>query len=129
VIKLYLKDNCKNLQDYERVEIYKGFPIYKHGHFFKCSTDIFNATEENIVNIKSKIDELLCDKRLLLPFGLYTNEASKLEMEVHKVFDPIITQWVDKGYNINDIEIIATKVVDVRCIEERMKRLSKLKVL
>jgi len=66
----YSKDNCKESKQYKYVESYKTFPIYKdiNGQF-KCDTDVFIATANNIEDVKEKIDKLLCDKKLLMPLG------------------------------------------------------------
>jgi len=128
MVILYSKDNCKNLQDYKHVEVYKGFPIYKdiNGQF-KCDTDVFIATANDVRTIKEKIDKLLCDKKLLMPLGLYTREAGILDEEVHKIASDIVERWMNKGYNVTDIESIFIKAVSVVCIEKRMRRTYNIK--
>jgi len=128
MVILYSKDNCKNLQDHKRVESYKTFPIYRdiNGQF-KCDTDVFIATANNIEDVKEKIDKLLCDKKLLMPLGLYTEEAAILDEEVHKIASDVVERWMNKGYSVNDIESIFTKAVSVVCIEKRMRRTYNIK--
>ena len=124
----YSKDNCKESKQYKYVESYKTFPIYKdvNGQF-KCDTDVFIAAANNIEDVKEKIDKLLCDKKLLMPLGLYTREAGILDEEVHKIASDIVERWMNKGYNVTDIESIFIKTISVVCIEKRMRRTYNIK--
>jgi len=124
----YSKDNCRESKQYKYVESYKTFPIYKdiNGQF-KCDTDVFTTTANNIENVKEEIDKLLCDKKLLMPLSLYTREAAILDEEVHKIASDIVERWMNKGYSVSDIESIIIKAVSVVCIEKRMRRMHKIK--
>jgi len=120
----YSKDNCKGLMEYTYVETYKKFPIYKYiNGSFKCDTDVFTTTANDIKTVKEEIDKLLCDKKLLLPIGLYTKEAGDLDNEAHSMAKDLVDKWAGRGYNITEIEGIIVKAVETYCCEKRMLHL------
>lgn len=127
MVKLYSEDNCKDLANHGFIKNYKGFPIYKYDNRYLCQTDVFIASSENIEDVEDKIDKLLCDKKLLLPLGLYSEVASELEKEISETINPIITKWMNKGYSLVDIKNIITTEVDLTCAEKRMRRMYEIK--
>jgi len=127
MVKLYSEDNCKDLPNRRFVKNYKEFPIYKYNNLYLCDTDIFVASGENIEDVEDKINKLLCDRKLLLPLGLYNESAGKLEKEISKTINSIITKWMNKGYNLIDIKTVITTEIDLICAEKRMRRMYEIK--
>ena len=61
-------------------------------------------------------------KSLFNEFEAYTEAGGELSEEVHNLITPLVTKWVEKGYNTRDIGEIINNSVTLVLIALRVKR-------